>query len=91
MTQARLYRCKPECGCSPCKVGETAMVACALPPATPTLPVAALTILRQRDMQAIGAAISNRNWHAVEVAYNEARDRLDRNILPAIKALGATV
>ncbi len=50
-------------------------------------PMEALSILRQREMQAIGAAISNRNWHAVEAAYNEARDRLDRDILPAVGAI----
>jgi hypothetical protein len=39
---------------------------------------AALTLLRSREMQAIGAAISNRNWHDLETAYNQGRDRLDR-------------
>lgn len=32
---------------------------------------------RQLDIQAIGAAISNKNWHAVEAAYNSLRDRMD--------------
>lgn len=34
--------------------------------------------LRRREVQAIGAAISTRDWHAVEQAYNSLRDKLDR-------------
>ena len=45
---------------------------------------AALNLLRSREMQAIGAAISNRNWHDLESAYNQGRDRLD-GILTARK------
>lgn len=33
---------------------------------------------RKREVQAIGAAISNRSWHAVEQAYNSLRDKMDR-------------
>ena len=33
--------------------------------------------VRQRSVQAIGAGISRRDWHATEAAYNELRDRLD--------------
>ncbi len=33
---------------------------------------------RQLEVQAIGAAISNKSWHAVETAYNSLRDRMDR-------------
>ena len=35
--------------------------------------------LRRREVQAIGAAISLRNWHALEQAYNRLRDKLDNN------------
>jgi hypothetical protein len=44
----------------------------------------ALNLLRSREMQAIGAAISNCNWHDLESAYNQGRDRLD-GILTARK------
>lgn len=33
--------------------------------------------IRQRSVQAIGAGLSRRNWHATETAYNELRDKLD--------------
>jgi hypothetical protein len=36
-----------------------------------------LGILRQRELQLMGAAISRRDWHAMETAYNQGRDRLD--------------
>ncbi|HEX8418554.1 MAG TPA: hypothetical protein VF638_00920 [Sphingomonas sp.] len=36
-----------------------------------------IVVLREREFQAMGAAISNRNWHDVEVAYSAGRDRLD--------------
>ena len=32
---------------------------------------------RRGEVQAIGAAISNRSWHAVEQAYNALRDKMD--------------
>ncbi|WP_433910406.1 hypothetical protein [Sphingomonas yabuuchiae] len=32
---------------------------------------------RRREVQAIGAAISTRSWHAVEQAYNSLRDKMD--------------
>ena len=32
---------------------------------------------RRKEVQAIGAAISNRDWHAVEAAYNALRDKMD--------------
>lgn len=34
--------------------------------------------LRRREVQAIGAAISNQSWHGVEQAYNSLRDKMDR-------------
>lgn len=34
---------------------------------------------RQREVQAIGAAISTRNWHSLEAAYNSLRDKMDRS------------
>jgi len=53
--------------------------------ATPTLSPAVVTEeiqnLRQREFQMMGAAISRRNWHELEAAYNAGRDRLDRNII----------
>ena len=46
----------------------------------------ALGTLRQREFQMMGAAISLRNWHKLEVAYNAARDRMDAEpIRPFIK------
>lgn len=33
--------------------------------------------IRGRSIQAIGAGISRRDWHATETAYNELRDRVD--------------
>lgn len=35
---------------------------------------------RRREVQAIGAAISTRNWQSLEAAYNELRDKMDRAI-----------
>ena len=32
---------------------------------------------RRREVQAIGAAISTRNWHSLETAYNQLRDKMD--------------
>ena len=49
--------------------------------------VAELEILRSREVQALGAGISLRSWHGVEVAYNEGRDRLDRVLMSARAAL----
>lgn len=34
--------------------------------------------LRRREVQALGAALSCRNWHMMETAYNSLRDKLDR-------------
>lgn len=36
-----------------------------------------LQAIRQVQVQAIGAAISRRNWHDCEAAYNQLRDRID--------------
>lgn len=36
-----------------------------------------LEFIRRRGIQAIGAGISTRNWHTVEMAYSEARDMID--------------
>lgn len=33
--------------------------------------------LRRREVQALGAALSCRNWHMMETAYNSLRDKLD--------------
>lgn len=33
--------------------------------------------MRQRSVQAIGAGLSRRDWHATEVAYNALRDQMD--------------
>lgn len=41
-------------------------------------PLAAeVKIARQREVQMLGAALSRRDWHATEAAYNQLRDRLD--------------
>jgi hypothetical protein len=36
--------------------------------------------IRQREVQALHAAISNRSWHDVEVAANAIRDKMDQAI-----------
>jgi hypothetical protein len=46
---------------------------------------AELELLRRREVQMIGAAISTRNWHDLETAYNAGRDRLDRVISEHIR------
>jgi hypothetical protein len=37
--------------------------------------------LRQREVQAIHAAISLRDWSALEAAANELRDKIDRLLI----------
>lgn len=37
-----------------------------------------LELIRHRDVQAIGAALSNRNLQAIEAAYNGLRDNIER-------------
>lgn len=44
---------------------------------------------RRREMQRIGAAISTRNWPALEQAYNELRDKMDRAALASEEAPSA--
>lgn len=46
-------------------------------PGDPYPAVAVLQAIRQRSVQAIGAGLSRRDWHATETAYNELRDRMD--------------
>jgi hypothetical protein len=36
--------------------------------------------LEQLRIQALGAAISRKDWHAVEIAYNAIRDAYDRRV-----------
>lgn len=38
---------------------------------------AAVNAWRRNEVQAIGAAISTRNWHNLEVTYNSLRDKMD--------------
>lgn len=47
----------------------------------------------QLRIQAVGAAISRRDWHAVEQAYNAIRDEFDRRALakPASSPAGGDV
>lgn len=40
-----------------------------------------LTDLRKREVQALGAALSRRDWHATEMAYSQLRDKLDRLLI----------
>lgn len=49
-----------------------------------------LTAWRQREVQALGAAISNRSWHALETAYNTLRDKMDTIIHQPQPAAAAT-
>ena len=39
-----------------------------------------ITDWRRREVQAIGAAISTRNWHTLETSYNSLRDKMDRRL-----------
>ena len=39
-----------------------------------------LDLMRKREVQAMGAALSTRNWHDMETAYNQLRDKVDREI-----------
>lgn len=50
-------------------------------PGDPYPVVAVLQAMRHRSVQAIGAGLSRRDWHATETAYNELRDRMDDLIL----------
>lgn len=60
-------------------------------PATPTYPERLvadplgveeidLDLMRKREVQAMGAALSTRNWHDMEAAYNQLRDKVDREL-----------
>lgn len=40
---------------------------------------------RQDEVQAIGAAISTRNWQALERSYNSLRDKMDRHAIHVFK------
>lgn len=40
---------------------------------------------RRDEVQAIGAAISTRNWQALERSYNSLRDKMDRHAIAALK------
>ena len=40
---------------------------------------------RLDEVQAIGAAISTRNWHSLETAYNQLRDKMDRALISLAK------
>lgn len=42
-----------------------------------------LRVIRQRDVQALGAALSYRNLQSVEAAYNSLRDNIDRLLIDA--------
>ena len=44
--------------------------------------------IRRVDVQAIHAAISRRDWHAVEVASNRLRDKMDRAVLATTEQEG---
>ena len=39
-----------------------------------------LECLRRREVQMMGAAISTRSWHDMENAYNQLRDKIDREL-----------
>lgn len=39
-----------------------------------------LEIIRHREVQALHAGLSRRNWHATEKAANELRDRIDEEL-----------
>lgn len=39
-----------------------------------------LEALRRREVQMMGAAISTRNWHDMESAYNQLRDKVDAEL-----------
>jgi hypothetical protein len=37
--------------------------------------------LRQREVQALGAALSRRNWQETEMAYSQLRDAIDHALI----------
>lgn len=45
-----------------------------------------LEALRQHEVQAVGAALSRRNWQETEMAYNQLRDKIDRTLLDLRRA-----
>lgn len=49
-----------------------------------------LELLRTREVQMMGAAISTRNWHNMETAYNAGRDRLDGLLATLHRAAAAS-
>lgn len=55
---------------------------------TPQTPTRAEAVRRDEQLriQAVGAAISRRDWHAVEQAYNAIRDEFDRRPLASTPA-----
>jgi hypothetical protein len=46
----------------------------------------AMEALRQREVQMLGAALSRRNWHDVETAYNQLRDKIDAMLMAERRA-----
>jgi hypothetical protein len=40
--------------------------------------------IRRVNIQALGAALSLRDWHQMEVAYNKIRDRIDQQLTEEI-------
>jgi hypothetical protein len=52
-------------------------------------PVASLADIRQREVQALFAGLSRRDWHATEAAANEMRDKLDRLLIAQRRETGA--
>lgn len=54
--------------------------------ATPQETRDVLEILRRREIQMMGAAISTRSWHDMEAAYNAGRDRLDALLITIDRA-----
>jgi hypothetical protein len=57
-----------------CRCDADPQTACSWEPAE----ITRLAEIRQADVQALGAALSRRDWHATEMAYNNLRDKIDR-------------
>jgi len=39
--------------------------------------------IRRREVQMLGAALSKRDWHEMENAYNQLRDKIDAKLIEA--------
>ena len=50
---------------------------------------AVVKVARRCEVTMMGAAISKRDWHSLEVAYNKLRDRMDAELNRPVTAIGS--